>query len=150
LIFQIKKMIIKKLKSMSKKNIIIIISLGFLILFIIFFGYFIYYLISNSRQNNSVAPAINIADQEFRAHQMAETEADYNKQFPDVITGVINIVSDKKTTIKLENGVEYLISPARPKLFFKDSGINNGVNVKARGKIMDNNLFSLGSVINSK
>jgi len=142
-------MIIEKLKSISKKNIIIIFSV-LSVICIIFLGYFIYFLLNNNKQNNHVAPTTDISEQELRDLQMVEIKTDYDKKFPDLITGVINIVSDKKTTIKLKNGVEYLISPARPKSFFRDSGINNGDNVKAKGKIMDGNNFSLGSVIISK
>lgn len=138
---------------MSKKNIIFLVFLFLIILVILLLGYFIYYFLQAKNsigEDIPVEQTIKSNNQEIKKQQAEEMQNAYNEQFPDVITGVINIISDTKTTIKTEKGVEYLISPFRPKSFFKDSGIENGNSIEARGKIIDNNLFSLGSIIISK
>jgi ATP-dependent 26S proteasome regulatory subunit len=85
-----------------------------------------------------------------KADKLKELEVSYNKDFPDVVTGIINIISDQKTTIKNESGVEYLISPPRAKSFFSGSGIKNGNKVEVRGKFMGENIITLASIVNKK
>jgi hypothetical protein len=63
---------------------------------------------------------VKVNDQELKIQQQGEMLADCNKQFPDLIDMVIDIVSDEKNTIRSKSGVEYLLSPARPEFFFRD------------------------------
>jgi hypothetical protein len=112
-------------------------------------GGFIYYFLKiESDKKVQALMIIESNNIKIKKQQADKTKTDYNNQFPDIIFGEINIVSDTETTIKLETGVEYLISPARPESFFRDSGIKNGDSIEARGKRINENLFSLGSIIN--
>lgn len=133
---------------MSKRNIFIIIIV---ILIIIGAGVFLYFQgmrISVSFENKNNQDEINkqIAIEEQK-RALEEMRNAYNQQFPDVLDGTISIISDKKTTLTTADGKEYLISPARSMAFYRDSGIKNNEQVQTRGKILENNQLSLGSVI---
>ena len=131
-----------------KKGIVILIFLASLIVFLA--AAIFYYFLgsqSNAYKDEAAQKESRDVDPELKM-QKDFAQQNYNVQFPDVVDGIINIVSDKKTTIKTKDNVQYLISPSRPKSFFSDSGIKNGANVEIRGKILTNNTLTLGSVIN--
>jgi hypothetical protein len=128
----------------SKKNVVIAVLVALVAVIVILVVGVMYF---NKNKLSSVAPVTNKTPEAIQKKQIAEAQAAYNKEFPDLITGVINIVSDKKTTIKADNGTVYLVSPAMPMLFFKNSMVKDGGAVKTRGKILENNNFTIGSII---
>lgn len=129
---------------MNQKILISIVLIVLTVVFLAGLGFFMYkfYVPKNSE-------TVKKTDEQIKLEIQKKVETDYNAQFPDVIGGVINIVSDQKTTIKTEKGIEYLISPARPKSFFSDSHIVNNSSVQVRGKISGTNI-DLGSIVSTK
>ncbi len=130
---------------MDRKNTIILI-LSFVIIFLI--GCILYFFLKNTDygKGSNVTQVAQRTDEEIKNQQAEEAQTAYNEQFPDLIDGVINIVSDEKTIITTKIGEEYLISPARPMSFYEDSGIKNSSLVEIRGKILENGQIHLGSI----
>ena len=129
---------------MSKKNVIVLIIIILLVLIVILGGFMYIYKVKPVNNDNASLPKTL---EELKKQQDAVIQATYNKEFPDLITGIINIVSDTQTTIKLDNGTVYAVMPVRPMSYFKDSGIKNKSAVKARGKILSPTTFTIGSII---
>jgi type II secretory pathway pseudopilin PulG len=128
---------------MKIKNLIFVIILLILILLALLTAIFYY----NSK-SRGVTDSVQINQQkiqEQKTQEMQTAKTVYDTKFPDIIKGTINITSDTKTTIKTAEK-EYLIFPARPKSFYKDSGIANGILVQVQGKIAGDNI-ALGSVV---
>lgn len=128
-----------------KKSSIIIFSLLILILGIALGSVAMYYLkscpaCSSKSAVNKSYPA------KTKNKNSTNSQTLYNQKFPDVLDGTITIVSDARATIKTSDGKEYVVSPPRPVSYYNDSGVKTGMAVEARGKILQNNLFSLGYI----
>lgn len=142
---------------MSIKNIILIVAVIIIISTIVGVGFF-YLKASNKILGPGLPPlpplppthteaqiALIKNDPEVKAQQNI-----YNSQFPDVLRGTINIVSDVKTTLTTQDKKVYLISPARAMSFYGDSGIKNNDFVEIRGKLLPNGQLTLGLITKAK
>jgi hypothetical protein len=131
---------------MNRRNIFIILVVIILAL-TISVVFFVFIVLSGSEKKP--VETVGQMEEEDRV-ALQEANNSYNQQFPDVVGGIINIVSDSETAITAKEGKIYLISPARPVSFYKNSGIGNNTPVEIRGKILDNNRLSIGSIIPAK
>ncbi len=117
----------------------------------IIIGVVMYYSLTigagSSYQTPDTLEKIKIEDEKKKKEQQEEMIKAYNEQFPDLVEGIISIVSNEKTTIETKDKKKYLIWPVRPVSFYKDSGIKDGEMVEIRGKILENGRISLGSVV---
>ncbi len=99
----------------------------------------------NTKEQNSAT-----AEKQAKIEEMKRVQADlkkaYDDQFPDIFKGEMRIVSNTESYVKNEHGKEYLIDPARPISFYKDSKVESGSKVLFQGKIIDENRISLGNI----
>ena len=130
---------------MVSKNIAIAIAITIILAIIIGAAVFYFQNAKSGNKNIQVKTAEQIAKEDEAAAK--EAANNYNKLFPDVVDGIISIVSKDKTTVTTKDGKRYLIFPARPVSFYKDSGIDNNSSVEIRGKILENDKLSLGSIV---
>lgn len=128
---------------MQDKKLLIIF---FVILALVILAAVIYFLLLQDKISIGPFTAANSNDAQIKQQQADQTKNDYNQKFPDVITGIVNIVSDSETIIKTEKG-DYLIFPARPMSFYSDSGIKNNSQVRVQGRMADGNKISLGNIV---
>lgn len=64
--------------------------------------------------------------------------AKIEKEYPQLIEGTINFLNkgkELKTTIKADNGKEYILWPPQPEAIYKSFGVKNGQKVQVHGKL---------------
>lgn len=142
---------------MSIKNIVLIV-IAIVVLSIIVVGGVFYLDSSKKTLGPSIPslpplPPIHTESQIELIKNDPEVKAQqniYNSQFPDVLQGTINIVSDIKTTLTTQDKKVYLISPTRAVSFYGDSGIKNNDFVEIRGKLLPDGQLTLGLITKAK
>jgi hypothetical protein len=129
---------------MKKNNLILLVAI---IIVIIIAIVCVYYFMPNS-QNSAVAPntSANIPPPPTPEEQLAQIKKDY----PQVITGVINFLDTKtslKTTLRTDDGTVYTLWPVQPESIYKSLGAKDGGRVEVQAKIVGNGqLLEVGSM----
>jgi len=145
---------------MSQKNLIILVAI--ILAIVVVMG--IYYFVSISQKSigtpivglsvQPVAPGSVVTNKPIvpltPQQQLAQTKKDY----PLVITGVINFLDAKvyvninslKTTIKTDDGKVYILWPAQPESIYKYLGAQDGGRVELQAKTPQNGELEWGSM----
>lgn len=143
---------------MSKKSLIISV----VIIFIIIAGaigayYFVLYT-----QNITNVPVVSIKSTDKKsdtkppppppapsAPTVAQQLEQIKKNYPEVITGIINFLDTKnslKTTVKTNDGKVYILWPAQPESVYRSFGVKNGGRVEIQGKVLENGMLGWGTM----
>lgn len=130
---------------MQSQKIILLIILILIVAAVLGIG--IYYFFLNLR-SVIIGPVNNIGLQQ-KTQQKAQSPIppdpakqleEINRNYPEVITGVIKFFDAKnsfKATLKTDDGIEYILWPAQPKSVYESFGAKNGGKVQVNGKLLE-------------
>ncbi len=120
---------------MSSKTGIIIVSI---IVALIILSIALYYFISSGiLPIKNILPGIQQEKEVPRVTQ-EEQDAQLAKEYPNTFTGIISFQDTDesyKTTLKTDDGKEYILWPAQPKIIYESFGAKDGAMVEIQGKL---------------
>lgn len=120
------------------KSLKILLAIIILILLIVICGA-VYYFVSSGgfgiiKQNGA-------SDKDVPQVTKEQQEAQFRKDYPETITGVINFFDTEdsyKATLKTDDGKEYTLYPPQPKMIYESFSAKEGQRVEVWGKISKN------------
>jgi len=132
---------------MTKKVLILSIALVSLIIGIIL-GVSVYYLLLYPKNpiNSSAGGAEEKTEGVIEltpAQQLEKTKKDY----PEVIQGIISFLDTKnslKTTVKTDDGKEYILWPPQPKSVYESFGAKNNGRVEIQARFLEEGKLGWG------
>jgi hypothetical protein len=81
----------------------------------------------------------------FTPPDLAKQLEEINKNYPEIITGVIKFLDTKnsfKTTLTTDSGMVYTLWPSQPEVVYQSFGAKNNGKVQVNGKPLGNGMLS--------
>lgn len=133
---------------MSQKNLIMV---GIILIVIIIFVAVISYFVLSSPSTGTPAVGIKstVGQKAVVPPTLDQYQAQIKKDFPTVISGVINFLDATgalKTTVKTDDGKIYTLMPGQPKSVYESFGAKNGGRVEIQAKVLDNLQINWGAM----
>lgn len=132
---------------MPKKYLLLLILLLVAIAALVGIYYGVLYV---KKVTNIPIADVNLTSKKTETPPTKEQQlAQIKKNYPEIVTGIINFLDTKtsiKTTIKTDDGKEYILWPAQPKSIYMAFGVENGGRVEIQAKIPENGRLEWGLI----